>query len=492
MIKEINKKLFENQLGDIPLLIIDEEGKIIAANKISRRMFPIISNDISFYDMFGNLISQNIRKSIFESGIQNRIFKASYKIEKAVDEDIEYQITVSPFNSHDEIQYFVTLIPLKDKYHQQNVYIYKSDLDDIIQDVDLRNIIGKIKSSFPFTFIGKVKVSNEVDTIGFPIWVKDANRKFVLSNNKFASTQELNNNEIEGRIGEDFQTEISKQLYDDVDAFIKDTANSVVIEKYYAQQTQGKYGIKISAESPIYDLDQNVIGYIGFTKYMDEKDLESDNPVAIKYINSTKKEAQVEMDDILLQTSPEPIFIYETDNLKFVEVNDVALKLYGYKREEFLQMDLTDLYAPEDIQTLIESSTDKSTTGSFSGPWRHKTKPGKSILVEISKSSVTFRGKEVNINVVRDVTEKLEMEKKLKSYKATFDNSNDLIFLVDKSGFITHSNDRVKVELGYSKSDLEQKQFLSIVSDEDRANLNSMILQSSKKEATTLDVGIKK
>ena len=59
------------------------------------------------------------------------------------------------------------------------------------------------------------------------------------------------------------------------------------------------------------------------------------------------------MFDILIQKNPEPIFIYDKENLKFLEVNNAAVKLYGYSRDEFLQMDLTDLYAPEDIQTLL-------------------------------------------------------------------------------------------------------------------------------------------
>ena len=49
------------------------------------------------------------------------------------------------------------------------------------------------------------------------------------------------------------------------------------------------------------------------------------------------------MFEILIQNNPEPIFIYDTENLQFLEVNKAALLLYGYTRDEFLRMDLTDL-----------------------------------------------------------------------------------------------------------------------------------------------------
>ena len=77
------------------------------------------------------------------------------------------------------------------------------------------------------------------------------------------------------------------------------------------------------------------------------------------------------MYEVLIQNNPEPIFIYDKENLHFIEVNQAALNLYGYRRDEFLQMDLTDLYAPEDIQTLLDSSSGSVKEGAFTGPYRH-------------------------------------------------------------------------------------------------------------------------
>ena len=80
------------------------------------------------------------------------------------------------------------------------------------------------------------------------------------------------------------------------------------------------------------------------------------------------------MFEILIQKNPEPIFVYDKENLKFLEVNDAAIKLYGYNREEFLQMDLTDLYAPEDIQTLLDSFGDEALKPDLANHFRHRKK----------------------------------------------------------------------------------------------------------------------
>ena len=89
------------------------------------------------------------------------------------------------------------------------------------------------------------------------------------------------------------------------------------------------------------------------------------------------------MFEILIQNNPEPIFIYDKNNLKFLEVNEAAIDLYGFRKDEFLQMDLTDLYTPEDIQTLLGSSTENQLRSTqFKGPYRHRKKTDRPFLLK--------------------------------------------------------------------------------------------------------------
>ena len=203
-------------------------------------------------------------------------------------------------------------------------------------------------------------------------------------------------------------------------------------------------------------------------------------------------ELKVTMYDLIMRTSPEAVFIYDIENLRFLEVNDAALKLYGYKRDAFLNMDLTDLYAPEDIQTLIESSESKNSTGAFTGPWRHKRSDGSSILVELSKTSMEYKGRKTHFNIVHDITEKIENNKKLQLFQAAFEYSSDLIINTDSDGFITYVNDAAVKFTGYTKMDLEKRPFLSLLGDKDRARVNKSIFHSGLKNNQKLEVKMKK
>lgn len=198
------------------------------------------------------------------------------------------------------------------------------------------------------------------------------------------------------------------------------------------------------------------------------------------------------MYDVLIQNNPEPIFIYDKENLHFIDVNQSALNLYGYRRDEFLEMDLTDLYTPEDIQTLLDNSSGGIKEGVFTGPYRHKKKNGESVFVEISKSSFNFNNKDAHFNVVKDVTKNLETERQNQLFKAAYDNSSNLIFTTDSSGFILSANIIAIDLLGISESEIINSSFASLVKDEDRGIINSKIFQSQKHEATFLVTSLKK
>jgi PAS domain S-box-containing protein len=194
------------------------------------------------------------------------------------------------------------------------------------------------------------------------------------------------------------------------------------------------------------------------------------------------------MFDILVKNSPEPIFIYDTENLRFLEVNDAAVKLYGFKRDEFLQMDLTDLYTPEDIQTLLDASNQE---GVFSGPWRHRKKDGSSVYVELSKHSFKYNNTNAHFNFVRDVTEKLELERDNKLFKTVFENSTDLLIVTDNNGFIIRTNNVAQSFLGYSADEINNTTFAALVRDEERGHINGLIFQKNTVESQKIKIELK-
>ncbi len=87
------------------------------------------------------------------------------------------------------------------------------------------------------------------------------------------------------------------------------------------------------------------------------------------------------------------MWCFDQETLAFLEVNEAAINLYGYSRNEFLRMTILDIRPAEDIPKLLSTTMrpDKRRE-SVSEPWRHAKKDGTVIDVEVTSGEVTFNG----------------------------------------------------------------------------------------------------
>ncbi len=194
------------------------------------------------------------------------------------------------------------------------------------------------------------------------------------------------------------------------------------------------------------------------------------------------------MSDQFIKNNPQPIYIYEKESLRFLDANQAALNLYGYSVDEFLQMDITDLYISEDIQTLLESSQDIFKDGEYSKPFKHRKKDGNYIYVRISRIDHKHEESEAFLSILEDVSHLFETEKKNQMYKAAFDNTNDMIFITDPNGTITYVNESVCRVLGVTSSDLINTEITLNCGEDDKVFINDSVFHSHIKETVTFTI----
>jgi PAS domain S-box-containing protein len=53
---------------------------------------------------------------------------------------------------------------------------------------------------------------------------------------------------------------------------------------------------------------------------------------------------------LLFEANPQPMFVFDLETLSFLDVNDAAVRHYGYSREEFLKMTILDIRPPYDVR----------------------------------------------------------------------------------------------------------------------------------------------
>jgi PAS domain S-box-containing protein len=114
---------------------------------------------------------------------------------------------------------------------------------------------------------------------------------------------------------------------------------------------------------------------------------------------------------LLFQKSPQPMWIYNPENLKIIEVNNAAVKHYGYQRKEFYEMTLMDIRPEADIERvekiIIE---DQNHQLSEAAEFRHIKKSGEIIDVRISGAAIDYFGKIYRLVLVNDITKQKQAE----------------------------------------------------------------------------------
>ena len=113
---------------------------------------------------------------------------------------------------------------------------------------------------------------------------------------------------------------------------------------------------------------------------------------------------------LLFDANPAPMWVYDSDTLRFLAVNDAAVEHYGYSRDEFLEMTIADIRPEQDVPRLLAAAQQARATGrSRQGSWVHRKKDGSQIHVEISGSALLFGHRRAHIVLARDVTTEREL-----------------------------------------------------------------------------------
>lgn len=113
----------------------------------------------------------------------------------------------------------------------------------------------------------------------------------------------------------------------------------------------------------------------------------------------------------VFEGSPHPMWVYDTYTLKFLDVNDAAVALYGYSRDEFLNMTILEIRPPQDVPKALDSISRRQQEPIVKGRlWKYQKKDGSLIDVEVSAHLIQLGGRECEVVLINDVTARIQAE----------------------------------------------------------------------------------
>jgi len=161
---------------------------------------------------------------------------------------------------------------------------------------------------------------------------------------------------------------------------------------------------------------------------------------------------------LLFSANPQPMYIYDPKTLAFLDVNAASLTQYGYTREEFLRMRITDIRPVEDVPRVLESVRKNPTALAFRGYWRHRRKNGQIFDVEVTTQGILFAGCKATLASVQDISARRAAEEKVAEHNAylhalTEDNPLAIVVL-DADRRIKMCNPAFETLFGYHQSEI--------------------------------------
>jgi PAS domain S-box-containing protein len=104
----------------------------------------------------------------------------------------------------------------------------------------------------------------------------------------------------------------------------------------------------------------------------------------------------------IFEGSPQPIWVHQRSTLRFLMINEAALRQYGWSREQMLSMSVRALMPPgeplpEDLEQITTSPGEPLET-------RHVTRDGRILDVEVFTRAIDFAGEPAELVFAMDVT----------------------------------------------------------------------------------------
>lgn len=205
------------------------------------------------------------------------------------------------------------------------------------------------------------------------------------------------------------------------------------------------------SESRNYELHHRIVLADGSIKHVHEvADLVKDeNGTPVKYVGMVQDvtrqkliEEELSLSEknyrVLFEQSPVPFWMVAPPSFKFLEVNNAAVQLYGYTREEFLNMTVRDIRLDggeshyDSLNNLPPGEHLKLERV------RHKMKNGDTLIVQLNINRMISDGRPVWLASARDITQEVEYEKQLVTQQQQLsiitNNTEDALSLLKVEG----------------------------------------------------------
>lgn len=191
----------------------------------------------------------------------------------------------------------------------------------------------------------------------------------------------------------------------------------------------------------------------------------------------------------LFDIHPHPMWVFDTATLRFLLVNEAAVRDYGHTRGEFAEMTVDELAPEEDAADLRKHLRALPEGIEEAGVWRHRTRAGHTFPVRLTLHSLRFGTRPAclvqaedmtrEVEALREQNEKLDAERKARRraeeaeerFRRAFEGAAVGIVLAGPDQCLEYANPALCELVGYSADELRERTLADITYPGDRDRL---------------------
>ena len=152
----------------------------------------------------------------------------------------------------------------------------------------------------------------------------------------------------------------------------------------------------------------------------------------------------------MFESSPLPMWTYDRNTLRFIAVNDAAIRHYGYSRDEFASLTIADIRPSDEVRAL-QDNVDAAGGFAAAQRWRHRKKDGSIITVEISANDFVADGRNARLVLIADITERERAQDALRRTEEQLRQAQKMEAIGRLAGGVAHDfNNLLTVIVSYA------------------------------------------
>ena len=271
---------------------------------------------------------------------------------------------------------------------------------------------------------------NLQNAIPDPVWTKDLNGVFLSCNPAFERLYGVPEAEIIGKTDYDFVSQEQAALFQQKDQYAIRTGKTCINEEW-VRFADGQRILLETSKTPMWDAQGNLIGVVGISRDITQS----------RKMQHALHERQ-EIHSAIVEQAADSISLIDVETGKILEFNTAAHQQLGYSREEFEQLQLTDINADEySAQELMDLRSQLSNTDNSNFETRHRKKNGEIMDVQVSARPIFVHDRKCLAIIWSDISNRKRTEEQLRKLSMAVEQSPSSIVITDLNGNIEYVNE---------------------------------------------------